>query len=186
LALVAAPSARAAWTTYGGNARHTALSTVATQPLQQIHWQTPVDLKPHYFGNDLLIHYGSPLVTGGNTVLVPVKLGEDDTFRVEARAALDGSLKWQLDTDYTLPPHNWTPSVGLVITPAGDCTCRGRAARCCGPTRSTRPARTAPRASRSMAMPPTPATRLRSTPASRSARRSPAAPMARCISVCAR
>src|SRR3989442_1376869 len=119
LALAVAPRAHAAWTTYAGNAQHTALSTVATQPLQRIHWQAEVDLKPQYVGNDLFIHYGSPLVTAGNTVLFPVKLGVDDTFHVEARAALDGSLKWQLDTDYRLPPHSWTPSVGLVITPAG-------------------------------------------------------------------
>lgn len=119
LALAVTPRAHAAWTTYAGNAQHTALSTVATQPLQKIHWQTPVDLQPQYSGTTLFIHYGSPLVTAGNTVLIPVKLGVDDTFHVEARAALDGSLKWQLDTDYRLPPHNWTPSVGLTITPGG-------------------------------------------------------------------
>ncbi len=121
LVLAAAPASHAAWTTYAGNAQHTALSTVATQPLQQIHWQAPVDLQPQYNGNDLLIHYGSPLVTDGNTVVFPVKVGVADTFRVEARRALDGSLKWQLATDYRLPPHNWTPSVGLAITPAGRC-----------------------------------------------------------------
>ena len=119
LVLAAAPRARAAWTTYGGNAQHTALSTVATQPLQMIHWQTPVDLNPQYSGTTLYIHYGSPLVTAGNTVLFPVKLGVTDTFRVEARRALDGSLLWQLGTDYQLPPHNWTPSVGATITPGG-------------------------------------------------------------------
>ena len=119
LVLAAAPRAHAAWTTYAGNAQHTALSTAATQPLQKIHWQTPVDLQPQYSGTVLYIYYGSPVVTDGNTVLFPVKLGVDDTFHVEARAALDGSLKWQLDIDYTLPTHNWTPSVGLTITPGG-------------------------------------------------------------------
>src|SRR5712691_10447223 len=69
IALALAPCAHAAWTTYGGNAQHTALSTVATQPLQRIHWQAAVDLKPQYVSNDLFIHYGSPLVTAGNTVL---------------------------------------------------------------------------------------------------------------------
>jgi hypothetical protein len=121
LALAAATDARAAWTTYAGNAQHTALASVATQPLQQIHWQAPVDLQPQYVGNDLFIHYGSPLVTDGNTVVFPVKVGALETFRIEARRALDGSLKWQLDTDYTLPPHDWTPSVGPTITPAGRC-----------------------------------------------------------------
>jgi hypothetical protein len=118
--LLAGPSpARAAWTTYGGNAQHTAVASVPTQPLQQIHWQAPVDLQPQYVGSDLFIHYGSPLITEGNTVMFPVKLGVADTFRVEAHAGLDGSLRWQLDTDYQLPPHNWTPSVGLALTPRG-------------------------------------------------------------------
>jgi subtilisin family serine protease len=47
---------------WNGDARdpqHTAVSTVAAQPLQSIHWQTPVDLKPQFSGNDLLICLGS-------------------------------------------------------------------------------------------------------------------------------
>ena len=65
--LAGAPNARAAWLTYAGNAQHTALSSARTQPLQRIHWQTPVDLAPQYSGIDLLIHYGSPLITAGST-----------------------------------------------------------------------------------------------------------------------
>ena len=49
---------------------------------------------------------------------MPVKIGVADSFRVEAHRALDGSLLWQLDTDYTLPPHNWTPSYSPTLTPA--------------------------------------------------------------------
>src|SRR5215510_5847016 len=99
--LRAGPS-RAAWPMHACNAQHTALSTVPTQALQQIHWQTPVDLHPQYSqpGNVLLIHYGSPLVTEGNTVIVPVKVGVDDTFRLEAHRGSDGLLLWQLATDY--------------------------------------------------------------------------------------
>ncbi len=84
---------------------------------EQIRWQMPVDLMPHYNGNDLLIHYGSPLVTRQNTVLVPVKTGTTDGFRVEARDATDGSVKWMQDSDYTLPSHNWVPSFGIALTP---------------------------------------------------------------------
>ena len=121
LALVAcAPVGRAAWTTHGGNAQHTALGTVPSQPLQSIRWQAAVDLFPQYAGGEfLLIHYGTPLVTEGNTVIFPVKTGVNDGFRVEARAAVNGALRWMLDTDYQLPPHGWTPSVGPVITPQG-------------------------------------------------------------------
>ena len=58
-AAVAAP----VWSGYAGDAQHTAMSSVPSQSLQSIHWQTPTDLNPQFSGNDLLIHYGSPLVT---------------------------------------------------------------------------------------------------------------------------
>jgi hypothetical protein len=115
LLMAFAPRVEAAWSMHAGNAQHTALAAVPTQPLQEIHWQMPVDLQPQYTGTNLLIHYGSPLVTESNTVLVPVKVGVADTFRVEARRGSDGQLLWQLDTDYELPPHNWIPSVGPTL-----------------------------------------------------------------------
>ena len=97
-------------------AQHTARAPGESQALRQIHWQTPVDLSPQYSGSSLLVHYGSPLVTAGNTLIVPVKTGETGGFRVEARAATDGSLQWSLPSDYLLPPHDWT----LVFGPADD------------------------------------------------------------------
>ena len=118
LAAAAAP-ADAGWPMQYGNAQHTALAGAPTQSLQQIHWQMPVDLHPQYSGTTLLIHYGSPLITGGNTVLVPVKVGVADTFRVEARRGSDGLPLWQLDTDYRLPPHNWIPCVAPTLAPRG-------------------------------------------------------------------
>ena len=77
----------------------------------------PVDLAPQYSGTSLLIHYGSPLVTRQNTLIVPVKTGAADGFRVEARDPADGSLKWMESTDYTLPAHNWKPGCGIALTP---------------------------------------------------------------------
>src|SRR5437868_12346554 len=59
----AAAAQPAAWGTYAGDAQHTALSGVGSQPLQAIRWQTAVDLAPQYSGNDLLIHYGSPVIS---------------------------------------------------------------------------------------------------------------------------
>jgi hypothetical protein len=115
---LAGPS-HAEWSMHGGNAQHTAVASVPTQALEQIHWQTPVDLQPQFSGTTLLIHYGSPLVTEGNTVILPVKVGVADTFRVEARRGRDGVLLWQLATDYQLPPHGWTPSVGPTLAHAG-------------------------------------------------------------------
>src|SRR5436309_3245234 len=60
-------------TTFGGNAQHTGVFQPAAQDLSVIRWQTPVDLMPQYSGSDLLIHYGAPLITSANTVIVPVK-----------------------------------------------------------------------------------------------------------------
>src|SRR5258708_28411914 len=59
-----AQSIRLAWNSYGHDAQHDAIVPVASQPLDRILWQTPVDLNPQYNSNGGLdIHYGSPLVT---------------------------------------------------------------------------------------------------------------------------
>ena len=105
------------WPGYAHNSQHTALSPVAAQPLNQIHWQTPVDLNPQYSGSLLLIHYGSPLITARNNVLVPVKVGATGTFRVECRRGSNGSLLYTQNTDYVLPSAQWTPSFSPVLTP---------------------------------------------------------------------
>ncbi len=120
LAIVALTRAAAAktiagWLGYGGDAQHTAIAKVAAQSLDRIRWQTPVDLAPQYSGNDLLIHYGSPLVTRANTVVIPVKVGATDGFEVEGRRGSDGTLLWTQTSDYVLPPHNWVPSFGPVL-----------------------------------------------------------------------
>ena len=114
--LMAATPAPAAWSTFAGNSQHTAVSAVAAQPLEVIRWSTPVDLAPP--SGNILIHYGSPLVTPANTVVVPVKTGSTGGYRVEARNAQDGSLIWSQTTDYILPPHNWTPSFSPTLTPS--------------------------------------------------------------------
>jgi Bacterial Ig domain/Dockerin type I domain len=107
----------AAWSGYAHDAQHTAVSSVASQPLQGIAWQTPVDLAPQYTGEYLLIHYGSPLVTAANTVIVPVKTGATDGFQVEGISGATGALKWTQSTDYVLPPHSWVPSYSPTLTP---------------------------------------------------------------------
>jgi hypothetical protein len=100
------------WSDYGHDPQHTADSQVPAQAVDSIFWSTPVDLHPQYSGNDLLIHYGSPLVTPNNTVLVPVKTGTTGGFEVVAFNGNTGQTLWSqpTTTDYTLPPHNWTPS----------------------------------------------------------------------------
>ncbi len=102
---------------FAANAEHTALAPARSQTLGRIRWQTPVDLEPQYSGGELFIHYGSPLITAQNTVIVPVKTGATSGFRVEAHAGADGSLKWSATTDYVLPtPANWTPEFGPTLT----------------------------------------------------------------------
>jgi hypothetical protein len=112
-----AGSADPVWSGYAGDAQHTATSTVASQPLQSIHWQTPVDLDPQFSGNDLLIHYGSPLITQNNTVIVPVKTGATDGFELSAFNGATGASLWTLPTDYTLGPHGWIPPYSPTLTP---------------------------------------------------------------------
>jgi hypothetical protein len=105
------------WNGYAHDPQHTAISPVPSQSFDTIRWQTPVDLNPQYSGTDLFIHYGSPLVTDANTVIVPVKTGASGGFRVEGHSGVDGSLKWMVSSDYILPPHNWTPSYSPTLTP---------------------------------------------------------------------
>ncbi|HZP80435.1 MAG TPA: hypothetical protein VFB21_02240 [Chthonomonadaceae bacterium] len=105
------------WLSYGADPQHTALSAVPAQTLHAIRWSAPVDLNPQLRNGSLLIHYGTPLITPGNTVIIPVKTGANGGFRVEARQARDGALKWALTSDYRLPPrYNWTPSYGCTLT----------------------------------------------------------------------
>ena len=112
-----AQSIRFPWSGYGHESQHDAIAPVASQPLNRILWHTPVDLNPQYSGSELLIHYGSPLITRSNTVIVPVKTGASGGFRVEALVGATGATNWMRATDYVLPPHNWTPSFSPTLTP---------------------------------------------------------------------
>jgi hypothetical protein len=90
---------------------------VPAQSLTGILWQTPVDLNPQYSGSALGIHYGSPLVTQANTVIVPIKTGATDRFEVEGFNGATGALKWTVTTDYTVPTLGWIPPMSVVLTP---------------------------------------------------------------------
>lgn len=106
------------WLNFGGNAQHEALSAVATQTFSKIVWQTPVDLAPKYSTQGyLLVHYGSPVITAKNTVILPVKTASDPVYRFEARNGADGKLIWSENTDYIMPPYRWTPTYNVSLTP---------------------------------------------------------------------
>ncbi len=98
-----------AWLTHSHDDQHTALSTVESQPLSAIHWHTPVDLFPPQ--GEIFIHYGSPLVTAANTVIVPVKTG-NNSFKVEALNAATGKKVWQLNTGWQAPGADFVPGLG--------------------------------------------------------------------------
>ncbi|MBY0573932.1 MAG: WD40 repeat domain-containing protein [Undibacterium sp.] len=107
----------APWPSYGGTAQHDALATVATQGFGRIVWKAPVDLAPQYSPNGyLLVHYGSPVITLKNTVILPVKTAAQLTYRIEARSGTSGQVIWSENSDYIMPAHRWTPTYNATLT----------------------------------------------------------------------
>jgi len=112
----AAAAAAAAWQGHAGNAQHTAIAATPAQNLSRILWKTPIDLDPQIQNGDLLIHYGSPVITAADTVILPVKTGKAGGYRIEARDHASGATIWTLTSDYQPPAHGWTPSYSPVLT----------------------------------------------------------------------
>ncbi|HSC17560.1 MAG TPA: hypothetical protein VLC74_01490 [Rhizomicrobium sp.] len=96
------------WHGYGGDAQHNAQAPVGGQTMAHVHWSIPVDLSPPGF---LGIHYGEPMVTAANTVLLPVKVTDEGTYHMEAHSAADGSQIWTQTVSYRFPPYDWIPSI---------------------------------------------------------------------------
>src|SRR5215469_4752298 len=118
-----AARAAVAWAGFAGNAQHTAVANKAAQPLKRIRWHAKVDRAPVLVGNELLIHYGSPMITGANTVLVPTRVSTKAGFRVVAYSGRSGARRWSLNTDYRPPAFTggagaWTPPLPAVLTPS--------------------------------------------------------------------
>jgi hypothetical protein len=97
--------------TFAGNAQHTANYQPAAQDLNAIHWSTSVDLN----NSGALAHYGAPLITAANTVLVPVKIAGNG-FQVSAFDGGSGAAKYTVTTDYVLPNHGWIPVYNPCLT----------------------------------------------------------------------
>jgi len=124
------PVSGPAWFGYGRDAQHTAVSAIASQDLGRIAWQTKVDLAPQYTqSGSLLTHYGSPVVTTSNTVVVPVKTSTAGNYRLEGRNGANGALIWTANSDYVTPPHNWIPPYNLLLTQAGGLCAPGSGGR---------------------------------------------------------
>jgi hypothetical protein len=108
-----------AWSGFGGDAQHTAVAPASPQPLTRIRWKAKVDLAPVLVDNELTIHYGSPMITKANTVVVPTRISATGGFEVEAYAGATGAHVWTLATDYTAPVNadfSWTPPLPASLT----------------------------------------------------------------------
>ena len=101
------------WHGYGGDAQHNAQAPATGQSLSNVHWSIPVDLAPPGF---LGIHYAEPMITAGNTVLVPIKVNSQGAYRMEAHSAADGSIIWKDTVTYRFPPYDWIPSIPAHLT----------------------------------------------------------------------
>jgi hypothetical protein len=122
---ISAPAAFAQWNGHAGDPQHTAISDVSTLPLETIRWSKGVD--ENNPSEPILIHYGSPIITAANTVVVPVRQA-GGSFRVDAHSASTGALLWGALTDYLTPPSNgnWVPSFSPTLTPSGALYYQGR------------------------------------------------------------
>jgi hypothetical protein len=104
LAALGATACFAQSPTFCGNPQHTSNYPVAAQNLNRIRWTANIDLN----NSGSFAHYGAPLVTQVNTVLVPVKTATDG-FQVDAFDGVTGTPRYTLTSDYILPTHNWIP-----------------------------------------------------------------------------
>ena len=111
-----AQTATVPWSGYGHDAQHSGLSTIGAQRLEIMKWSTPVDLVLAGSTGTLYIHYGAPLITAANTVIVAVRTSSSNNYRIDAHEGIHGTTLYTLPTDYTPPPHNWIPSYGAALS----------------------------------------------------------------------
>ena len=112
-----APHRLRAWPSYAGGPMHDAISPFASQFPQQILWSTTVDLNPQIFGGEL--------ATSTTAVLLSQRTTRSSSRSRAARmivsasrrtAGRNGTLIWQLASDYIQPPHDWTLPFQVTLT----------------------------------------------------------------------
>ena len=101
-----------AWPTHSHDAQHTGVSSTASQPLTRIHWKAKVDFAVP--SGEIFIHYGSPVITAADTVIVPEKTGAD-SFRIVAHNGATGAILWRQPTTYQAPFANFLPGMGPTL-----------------------------------------------------------------------
>jgi Bacterial Ig-like domain (group 3)/Divergent InlB B-repeat domain len=102
---------------FAGNAQHTAIYQAPSQNLNTIHWSTTIDFNT----SGAQAHYGAPLITSANTVIVPVKTANNG-FRVQAFNGATGGAKYTLSTNYILPAHGSIPVYQPTLAAAPSAT----------------------------------------------------------------
>jgi hypothetical protein len=117
--LIAGPGEALAqgWPGYAHDPQHTCTAVGASLLPQQVRWKTSVDLSLINNSGSIYIHYGTPVITRLNTVLVPVKTTSSGNYRVDAHSAASGTTLWSATSDYALPAHDWVPIFGITLTP---------------------------------------------------------------------
>jgi hypothetical protein len=99
----------------------------ASQSLALDHWHTGLDDDPSYYGNAVFIHYASPVVSPGNTVLYAFRYNQTvnnttdyNNWHVMARNGASGNVLYTVKTDFLAPviwPNDWTSVFPLCLTP---------------------------------------------------------------------
>jgi hypothetical protein len=118
IALVACAAGRGAsaqqWSGYGSDPQHSADSDVAAQSLQTIHWSTTIDA---LYGGEFA-HYGSPMSTADNTIVVPERNGAGG-WQVQGINGANGSVLWTQASDYLAPSSAWLPAYQPTLAGSG-------------------------------------------------------------------
>lgn len=113
---IAQTAAGAPWQGHGENAQHTAVAAPPAQNIDRVRWKTSIDLDPQIENGELKIHYGSPLITRADTVIIAVKIGKAGKYKIQAHDHATGAVLWTQASGYQPPPHDWTPAFGPVLT----------------------------------------------------------------------
>lgn len=101
------------WRGFAQNSHHWALPKARAQAFNRIKWSTAVDASPSGGA-----HYGSPMITPSNTLVVTVRNGSG-AFHLEGRRVSDGAVQWTQNTSYNPPTSGWLPECGSTLTVAG-------------------------------------------------------------------
>src|SRR5262245_28062811 len=83
--------------TFAGNPQHTAIYPVRPQHMNRVLWSATVDVTQ----NAASSHYGAPLITASNTVIVPT-VASGSNYSIMAYEGGTGRLKYTLTNDYRL------------------------------------------------------------------------------------